>query len=417
MKLPNLLLLLFFTFANINAYANIFNNPADTAKVKNTNINKKPTHFVGLDIRPSYVFPTHDFFKGMNNNGKKINSTFSGHLKYGFKFSPDSKMGKLYPYAIQGIGVGYNTFYNSKEIGNPIAVYVFQTSRIATVSPKLSVDYEWNFGASFGWKKFDEEKNPFNTIVGSKTNAYINLGLLLNWRMTHEITLRAGIGLSHYSNGNTHYPNFGVNTLDGRIGLMWCPQDDPKSKFSNNRRVTVIPEHGFKPYVSYDLIVYGATKKKGITWQDGTGTLIPGNFAVAGLNFNPMYNFNRFFRAGLSLDAQYDESANLIDHVANTNTPTDDVKFFRPPFIEQFSLGLSARAEVVMPIFSINFGIGKNFICRGKDTNSFYQTFVLKTDITRNVFLHVGYQLYKFKNPNNLMIGIGYRFNARKNRY
>lgn len=378
-------------------------------------IPRKIIHVIGLDFKPAYTFPTKSFFRGENMAQSPIRTNLSGHIKYGFKFSPDSYWGKMYPNTIQGIGIGYNSFNNTKEVGNPLAVYVFQTSRIASITKNLSFDYEWNFGASFGWKKYDAEKNPFNTIVGSKVNAYINLGFLFNWQMTNEIALRAGIGLSHYSNGNTNYPNFGVNTLDGRIGVIWCPQDETKSELKDNR-LAVIPKYGFKPYISYDLIIYGATKKKGITWQNGTGMVIPGNFAVAGLNFNPMYNFNKYFRAGLSLDAQYDESANITDHIANTSTPTDDVKFFRPPFIEQFSLGLSARAEIVMPIFSINLGIGKNFVCRGDDTNSFYQTFVLKTHITNKIFLHVGYQLYKFKNPNNLMLGIGYRFNVDNNR-
>lgn len=378
---------------------------------------RKIIHMIGLDFKPAYTFPTKGFFKGENMAKSPIRTNLSGHIKYGFKFAPNSYMGKMYPNTIQGIGIGYNTFYNTEEVGNPLAVYVFQTSQIASITPNLSFDYEWNFGASFGWKKYDAEKNPYNTIVGSKANAYINLGFLLNWQITKEVAFRAGIGLSHYSNGNTSYPNFGVNTLDGRIGLMWCPQNNPDSRYQRNNRLAVTPKYGFKPYINYDVIIYGATKKKGIMWEEGSGTVIPGVFAVAGLNFSPMYNFNKFFRAGLSLDAQYDESANITDHLANTDTPTDDLKFFRPPFIEQFSMGLSVRAEVVMPIFSINLGIGKNFICRGKDTNSFYQNFVLKTDITRNVFLHVGYQLYKFKNPNNLMLGIGYRFNADRNRY
>lgn len=378
---------------------------------------RKIIHVIGLDFKPAYTFPTKGFFKGENMAKSPIRTNLSGHIKYGFKFAPNSYMGKMYPNTIQGIGIGYNTFYNTKEVGNPLAVYVFQTSQIASITPNLSFDYEWNFGASFGWKKYDAEKNPYNTIVGSKANAYINLGFLLNWQITKEVAFRAGIGLSHYSNGNTSYPNFGVNTLDGRIGLMWCPQNNPDSRYQRNNRLAVTPKYGFKPYINYDVIIYGATKKKGIMWEEGSGTVIPGVFAVAGLNFSPMYNFNKYFRAGLSLDAQYDESANITDHLANTDTPTDDLKFFRPPFIEQFSMGLSVRAEVVIPIFSINLGIGKNFICRGKDINSFYQNFVLKTDITRNVFLHVGYQLYKFKNPNNLMLGIGYRFNADRNRY
>ena len=66
-----------------------------------------------------------------------------------------------------------------------------------------------------------------------------------------------------------------------------------------------------------------------------------------------------------------------------------------------------------MPIFSINLGVGRNFICKGDDTDSFYQIFALKADVSRNLFLHIGYQLYKFKRPNNLMLGAGYRFNGR----
>ena len=46
----------------------------------------------------------------------------------------------------------------------------------------------------------------------------------------------------------------------------------------------------------------------------------------------------------------------------------------------------------------------------GEDTRGFYQILALKTFLTQHVFLHVGYQLNNFKNPNNLMLGIGYRF-------
>lgn len=383
-----------------------------TSKLGTENEKKnKAKHFIGIDIRPSYVFPTHEFFKGSNHTGKSINSTFAGHLKYGFKFSPDSELGKLYPYAVQGIGIGYNTFFNSEEIGNPLAVYVFQTSRIATFSRRLSFDYEWNFGASFGWKKFDEVTNPNNRVVGSKVNAYINLGFLLNWQIAANTNLRAGIGVTHYSNGNTSYPNSGVNTIGASIGIT--------RSFGGGRNGKETLDEQSKPifdrYISYDLIVYGATRKKGVFPEDHSPLLAPGSFAIIGLNFNPLYNISRYFRAGLSLDMQYDESANIVQYIANDEIPStsEELKFYQPSFREQFSAGLSVRAEIVMPIFSINLGIGKNFICKGSDTNSFYQTFVLKTNITKHIFLHTGYQLYKFKDPNNLMLGIGYRFNAR----
>lgn len=377
---------------------------------------RKMIHMVGVDFRPAYTFPTNGFFKGVNAAQTPVRKTFSGHVKYGFKFSPDTYWGKIYPHAIQGIGVGYNTFFNSKEIGNPLAVYAFQTSRIMSITPRLSFDYEWNFGASFGWKKYDEETNPMNNVVGSKINAYINFGLLLNWQIDARTNLRAGVGVTHYSNGNTGYPNSGVNTIGGSIGLIRYFGSKEKLELHDKAYTSCRNRKTFDPYISYDLIVYGALKKKGVFPTESSAVLVPGSFAVGGLNFNPMYNFSHYFRAGLSLDAQYDESANIADHIANTISGPDaeNIRFHRPPFKEQFAVGVSLRAEIVMPVFSINLGVGRNVVCKGADTDSFYQVVALKTDITRNLFLHVGYQLYKFKDPNNLMLGMGFRFNAKR---
>ena len=55
-------------------------------------------------------------------------------------------------------------------------------------------------------------------------------------------------------------------------------------------------------------------------------------------------------------------------------------------------------------------GIGRNILCKGEDTDSFYQIFALKTKLTDRLFIHIGYQLFKFKNPNTLMLGFGWSF-------
>ena len=367
---------------------------------------KKFIHKIGFDIAPVYVLPTSKFFRGENKSGNRINTHLSAHLKYGIQFGENTYFGRNYPHSVQGIGIAYNSFFNNSEMGSPVSLYVFQGSRIASLSDKVSLDYEWNFGASFGWKEYNEETNNFNDVVGSNTNAYINLGFKINWEFAPLWNLTAGIGLTHFSNGNTGYPNSGVNTLGLRLGVVRTLGRDAKVR-------GIQPQADeFKHYISYDLIVYGAVRKKGMAAKNNK-FIVPGKFAVAGLNFNPMYNFNRYFRAGLSLDVQYDESANIFEHAAGDGSLGEDTKYYRPSFREQFSIGFSLRGEIVMPIFSINVGIGKNFLCKGKDTNSFYQIFALKTHITKSIFLHVGYQLYKFKEPNNLMLGLGYRFNAR----
>ena len=108
----------------------------------------------------------------------------------------------------------------------------------------------------------------------------------------------------------------------------------------------------------------------------------------------------------------YDESANIDKYALDPYSQF--TKFYRPPFIEQFSAGVSARVELVLPIFSVDFGIGRNFVCRGDDTDGFYQIAALKASLTRHLFIHVGYQLYRFHEPNNLMLGLGWRFGSGK---
>ena len=366
---------------------------------------RKLTHRVGLDVRPGLMAQDNPFFKGENEAGKPIRHALSTHLKYSFQFSKDSEIGRLYPHAYQGIGVSYHYLDNQRELGSPVSVYAFQGSRIARLSRTLSLDYEWNFGASFGWKKHDAFTNAYNGAVGSKINAYINLGFLLNWQLAPRWNLTAGLDLTHFSNGNTHYPNSGVNLIGARIGVVRT--FGPAAEEASRETMELPVRERFQPHFTYDLIIYGATRKRAML-NEGSPYMIPGSFGLVGLNFHPMYNFNRYFRAGVSLDAQYDESANVENHYAGGGP--DDPKFFKPPFREQFSVGFSARGELVMPIFSINLGVGYNVFQKGKDTQGWYQILALKTSLTRHLFLHVGYQLSKFKDPNNLMLGLGWRF-------
>ena len=366
----------------------------------------------GWQTRHSGVFCGSDF---------PSNQLLSAHARVGFRFSPETKMGALNPYAIQGIGVAVNTFFNGKEVGTPIAFYVFQSARIAALTDfqsariaalteRVSLDYEWNFGLSGGWKPYDRQTNPANTTVGSPWNAYINLGLYLNWDLNPGLTLQTGAVFSHFSNGNTRYPNSGVNAAGLSVGLLWDLQHAQDPAAVRRARELADRSEPFRRHLTWDLVLYGAVRKKGIMINDEDALLVPGSFGIAGLNINPLYHLNRHFAAGLSLDAQYDESANIQDHIAGTNLYTKEIVFFRPPFKEQFSVGVSVRAELSMPIFSINAGIGRNFYCCGHDTDSFYQILALKAHVSRHFFLHIGYQVFRFKNPNNLMLGIGARF-------
>ena len=362
----------------------------------------KASHFIEFNIRPSYVMPTHPLYKGYNESGKAIRFSGSAHLQYAFCFSPDSNFGELFPTAYQGIGVGGQSFFRHSEIGTPLALYIFQGADIARLAPNLSLGYEWNFGLSFGWHE--------NSAVRSALNAYINAGLLMSWQITPYLTLTAGPEYTHFSNGDTTFPNAGANTVGMRLGVRGNIHGEGVRKSQNRKNDEYEKELCSKPFkerIAYDLTIFGAWRAaRDIV--DRSLYIINKPFPIAGLNFNPLYRIDRHFSVGAALDFNYDGSANLYGHVVDKDTKTVS-SYLTPSFREQISAGASVRGELTMPIFSVNIGAGCNFYMKGEDMKRFYTIFNLKAFLTDRLFLLIGYRLSSLQYTHNLMFGIGWR--------
>ena len=368
-------------------------------------------HRVGLNFRPSVIMQTHDFFKGANMYSRPMVASGSAHLQYSFMFPSGSRLGRLYPTAYQGIGMAAYTFLNPAEVGTPLVLYLFQGARIATFAKGLSLDYEWNFGASFGWHPYSKDEgqpgaNPNNLVVGTKVNAYINGALMLSWTPVPEWTLSAGLDFTHFSNGDTTFPNSGVNTLGLRLGAV----RSFKGVMAEDRRVlpmSAYPKGDRMERFVLDVLACGAWNEEMVAF-DGEDRRVDGKFAVLAVHVNPLYRISRFLLVGASLDFQYNESMNIQNHIAGKNP--DAIKFYRPPLSEQLGAGISLRAELEMPIFSVNFGVGHNVLYQGKELGGFYNLLSLKTFVTNNLFLNVGLKVCTTEASNNLLLGVGWRF-------
>lgn len=381
-------------------------------------------HRIGADVRPGYIFQTNSFYKGENEINKSFKNTLSTHLKYSFQFHPNTCASQIFGGAYQGIGLAYykldnrtvsedyTWYYTSKpkELGNPITFYIFQGAQIKQFNSRLSLNYEWNFGISFGWKPYDVNNNRYNKAIGSKANAYINADLYLSWILSRQFDLNTGVALTHFSNGNTKFPNAGLNAIALYLGLVYNFNRDnclPQSSI-------YVPE--FPKHISYDLTLFGSWRRKGVVFLDDH-IASPHAYTVLGFNFAPMYNLGYKSRVGISLDGVYDGSANVYveDYIRPLSRSSNENDHFATPSISnQLALGISGRAEYVMPYFTIGVGLGINVLHGGGDLKSFYQMVTLKTEITRSSYLHIGYSLQDFHDPNFLMLGVGYRFNNKR---
>lgn len=366
---------------------------------------KKIIHRLEAEFQTGFTLKNVPFMRGENFANKNINNAFSGHLKYAFQFSPESNINKIYKGSYQGIGIGHYSFGNKTELGTPTAIYLFQGAQIAGLNRNISFNYEWNFGLSTGWRPYHYSTNHLNHLIGSKINAYLNAKLYFNWALSQKIDLLTGIGVTHFSNGNTEYPNAGMNMLDAKLGLTYNFNRNTISTQKTNTPIISL----FNRHISYDLTLFGSWRRKGVNYLE-QAIASPDHYMVLGGSINPMYNLGYKIRIGAALDFVYDGSANVYaeDYIIGT-----EQEFVKPPISQQLAIGLSARAEYVMPYFILGLGHGYNMLYGKGDLNSSYQIVNLKTAIARSTFINIGYSLKDFKEPNFLMLGFGYRFNNK----
>lgn len=357
---------------------------------------------VGVEFSPAFVPGTNDFLKYDNPLGKRIDCSFATDFRGDFSFNKDSAESMLFPGLYQGLGVGVNTFFSNSLLGTPVSAYVYQGAQIVRFTSNVWLGYEWQFGAAMGWKHYNEETADRNVSVGTDVTAHIGLGIKLHYQLTKRLVLTLGVMAKHYSNGNTSWPNAGINSIGASLGVAYIinAQDNARSAPETLR------ENADRPRWLWDIIGYGAWRKRVVTVAE-TPQLCPGRFGVVGMQFAPMRKLNRWVAVGASLDVQYDESGGISPYWVE-GTTEDYIKFYRPPFGKQLSVGLSAHGELTMPIFAVNVGLGYDFL-NPKGNKRFYQSLTLKTFITRNIFLNVGYRLGNFKDPQNLMLGVGVR--------
>lgn len=393
---------------------------ADVDNIYNDSVSSELPALVSdwsLDVRPAYVFSSFkdDVLQKIeeSENISKSHFATSVNLQYDVTFSQATEVGKLYPNVRQGVGLGTTLFNHLGLTGVPFYLYLCQGAPYYRFSDRVSFDYEWNFGISGGWKKYDGNLFRSNVIVGSFFNAYINLGFGMSYKINNQLSFFAGLDMTHFSNGNTSFPNPGVNLLGIRLGLRHSLGNI--GNIGNRIKGTpFLPDSTYRlKHVSVDMTLYGAWRRR--VYRGGEEpVLLKGRYAVAGMNICPMWDIKRYFRAGISADLQWDQSTDLKNHYCEGST-TDDIRFFRPPIMSQICGGLSCRAELVMPFFSVNIGMGYNLF-GPVESRATYQLANLKIYATPSLFINVGYQLLKFQRQNNLMLGLGYTFRPMRHK-
>ncbi len=371
------------------------------------NAQKGYNHSIELDASPGLTLHTSPYFSGSNSLDHSFGPMIQGSLRWSATFADGSYASQLWPGMRIGIGLKGLSLLKPSLTGTPVGLFAFQGADLVSFSSRLSLGYEWQFGATGPWQILSS-KHPDQTINGSPVCALLGASVLLRYRLSAEWTLSGGIDLAHYSNGNTRWPNAGTNTAGVRVGISRYIGSSGRQPALTRTDTIPLSELSRRQRWGVDLLVYGAWRKKCFHDLDDRPLPFPGSFGVAGINISPSYRLSRRFSAGPSIDLVFDESAMPQSYIIDS-APGEQPFYIRPPFFRQTAIGLSAQAEYSMPVFSLHVGLGYNALAGCSELRYFYQTLALRTYITSKLWLNVGYSLRNFAHPRHLMLGVGIR--------
>jgi hypothetical protein len=221
---------------------------------------------------------------------------------------------KLYRYPVAGIGSSFWSLGNNEVFGKAFALYSFINVPFIKRTDNFSFDYQVSIGGAYLTKKFDKDKDPLDRAIGSHTNIYIRLGIDGKIKLSPRSELQIEAGTTHFSNGKTRSPNYGINAVSFALGFNYL---------FNNKDFTIqepeIPGIG-KRYVQ--TVIYSAGTKV-------YDNLLGKRYFTSSVSYNLERIINLRRKIGLGADVFYDGSIREA-LAANDGTPENDAtKLFR----------------------------------------------------------------------------------------
>lgn len=145
----------------------------------------------------------------------------SVELTVSFQATGKNYSEKLFNYPRTGFGYSGWTLGNNRILGKANALYCFINVPVKPYQGKFTINLQTSAGAAYLNRKFDMTENPLNRAIGSNYNIYMRMGVEGRLKVLRQFELVTEAGMSHFSNGKTRSPNYGINTATLSFGANY----------------------------------------------------------------------------------------------------------------------------------------------------------------------------------------------------
>ena len=291
---------------------------------------------------------------------------------------------KLYNYPRTGIGYSYWNLGNNEVLGSANAIYSYINIPFIKWKSILLLNYQISLGGAYLNKKFDAYANHLDRAIGSHTNIYFRIGIDGKIKLSPHSELVLEAGATHFSNGKTVSPNYGINSGTFSIGLNYL--------FNNNGISIQNPE----------IPVIGKRYSQSIIYSAGSkvyDNLLGKKYLISSVSYNLERQIDLKRKIGLGADLFYDGS--LKEALASEDgIPETD-------FVLLIRVGLHVSYAVRYKQLIGGIQVGHYLYSKYTVLTPFYSKLSVQYMLTSNMFGSIALKSHMGK-ADCLELGIGY---------
>ncbi|MBP7821945.1 MAG: acyloxyacyl hydrolase [Saprospiraceae bacterium] len=187
--------------------------------------------------------------------------------------------------------------FNNDILGNANAILPHLNISLIK-RPKFSTSLEIGSGVAYISKPYNPITNPTNNAIGSHWNNSTVIKLKSDINISSFANLEAGVSLTHFSNGASNLPNFGVNIPAGFVGLSchFPPSKQNQKIYTPNSSKKIVDELSWGFTVHSDIAFRESILPRGPKYPIYTQSL-----AV-------LYYLNKINRASIGFDYEFNRA-------------------------------------------------------------------------------------------------------------
>lgn len=297
-----------------------------------------------------------------------------------------------YAYPIIGVSFWYSDLGGFEEIGSAYAIYPFINFPVF-YDVKQSMNFRIGLGLSYLTNKFDRIDNYKNFAIGSHINVAGSVYMEYRRKLGSIFTVSGGIGLTHFSNGATKTPNYGLNIVTANVGISAFIKP-PNSDFDKKLLPELYPFE-FDGRKDLDIEFSFSYASKDMTEQYGQ------RFNVYGFYVNLLKRISYKSKIGGGIDLVYDQSDKYILEWSGEDVENN---------YETLKPGMCATYELVISKISFMFNFGFYLYTKEVSEGQTYQRLTLKYYFIDKVFANIILNT-NWGKAEYVGFGLGYKLN------